>query len=133
MNVIRDAHGQIVLFQTATDTGAQEVITRALSYLRKENVHDHLWEGATHAHLHGTQPQRISAARRLSHLGEPTSRNGLAKKRVNDQKPLEEIKGITRKNGRKRSQRRRTADRNKESLCPHLVESKKQNMCTLVP
>jgi hypothetical protein len=84
MNATRDARDQKVLFQTPTDIGARAATTRALSYLRKQNVHDLLQEGAIHAHLHGTPLQRISAAKSLSHLGELTSRNGLAKKRVND-------------------------------------------------
>jgi len=125
MNATKDARDQKVLFQTPTDIGAQVATPRALSYLKRKNIHDLPQEGAIHAHLHGTPLQRISAAKSLSHLGELTSRNGLAKKRINDQKRLEEIKAIVRRNGRKRSQRKRAANRNKESLCPHLVKSKK--------
>jgi hypothetical protein len=54
MNATKDARDQKVLFQTPTDIGARVATTRALSYPKKENVHDLLQEGAIHAHLHGT-------------------------------------------------------------------------------
>jgi hypothetical protein len=85
------------LFQTPTDIGAQVATPRALSYLKRKNVHDLPHEGAIHAHLHGTPLQRISAAKSLNHLEELTSRNSLAKRRVNDQKRLEGIEAIIRR------------------------------------
>jgi hypothetical protein len=113
MNATKDARDQKVLFQTPTDIGAQVATPRALSYLKRKNVHDLPQEGAIHAHLHGTPLQRISAAKSLTHLGELTSRNGLAKRRVNDQNRLEGVEAIIRRDGRRRSQRKRAANRNK--------------------
>jgi hypothetical protein len=116
----RGRQGRKARFLTAIVLSKKRGFLGTLRFLKnKTNAHDHRYEEAVHAHLHGTLPRRTSVAIRLTPHGEQTSRNGLARKRLSDQKHLEEIETNVAKNDTRWSQRKRAVGRDKESLSPH--------------